>query len=232
MTTTAAAASATTANAAANSASSSGSTSSQSSGAALSSMGTNFNDFLSMLMTQLKCQDPTDPVSGTEFTSELVQFSSVEQQINTNTNLTKLIELTQASQIEQSSAMLGKTATVSSSQLSLQNGSSQINFTTKTAQPVVVTVYNAAGVAIQSSSFTSTAGSNAVTWNGKAANGVTQADGAYKVTVSAIGADGSTSAIPFTVTGTVTSVQNQNSTVQLQMGGLTVPFSSVQSVGG
>jgi len=198
---------------------------------ALSGLTGNFNNFLSMLMTQLKNQDPTQPMDSTQFTSELVQFSSVEQQIATNNNLTQLIQLTQASQIEQSSSMLGKPATVNSAQLSLQNGSSQINFNTATSQPVAVAVYNAAGVQIQSGTFKTNAGANVWQWNGKAANGVTAPDGAYKVTVNTIGTNGPTSAIPFTVTGTVTSVKSQNGTVQLQMGGLTVPFNSVQSVG-
>jgi flagellar basal-body rod modification protein FlgD len=192
---------------------------------------TNFNDFLTMLMTQLKHQDPTQPMDATQFTSQLVQFSSVEQQISTNSNLTKLIELTQASQIEQSSAMLGKPATVTSNQISLQNGSGQINFTTKTSEPVAIAVYNASGVQIQGGTVKSAAGANTWQWSGKSTNGVTQPDGIYKVTVSAIGPGGSTTAIPFTVTGTVTSVQSQNGVVELQIGGLTVPFSSLQSVG-
>jgi flagellar basal-body rod modification protein FlgD len=199
--------------------------------AALSGLTGNFNDFLSMLMTQLQNQDPTQPMDSTQFTSELVQFSSVEQQISTNNNLTELIQLTQASQIEQSSSMLGKQATVSSTQLALQNGSSQINFNTSSSEPVAIAVYNAAGAQIQTGTYTTNPGANVWQWNGAAANGVTEPDGAYTVTVNSIGTNGSVSAVPFTVTGTVTSVQSQNGTVQLQMGGLTVPFNSVQSVG-
>jgi flagellar basal-body rod modification protein FlgD len=210
----------------------SSSTIAQTGNTALTGLTSNFNDFLTMLMTQLQHQDPTQPMDASQFTSELVQFSSVEQQISTNTNLTQLIALTQASQIEQSSAMLGKSATVSSSQMSLQNGKGAIGFSTATPEPVTVTVYNAAGAQIQSSTFTSSAGANTWQWNGSTSGGVTQPDGAYKVTVNAIGGDGSTTALPFTVTGTVTSVQNTNGSVQVQMGGLTVPFSSVQSVGG
>src|SRR5580698_7887306 len=75
---------------------------------ALSSLSSNFSDFLSLLMTQLQNQDPTSPLDSNQFTSELVQFTSVEQQIDTNSNLTQLIQLTQASQIEQSAALIGK----------------------------------------------------------------------------------------------------------------------------
>jgi flagellar basal-body rod modification protein FlgD len=56
-------------------------------------------------------------------------------------------------------------------------------------------------------------------------------DGVYKVTVTTLGVSGTTSQIPFTVTGTATSIQNNSGTVEVQMGGLTLPFSAVQSVG-
>lgn len=198
---------------------------------ALGSLSSNFSDFLSLLMTQLQNQDPTSPLDSNQFTSELVQFSSVEQQINTNTNLTQLIQLTQASQIEQSASMIGKPVTVNSTQLSLQNGTAAVNFNTTTAEPVAIAVYNASGAQVQSATLTSTAGANTWTWNGQDANGNTMPDGAYNVSVTALGANGATSQVPFTVTGTATSVQNNNGTVQVQMGGLTLPFSAVQSVG-
>jgi flagellar basal-body rod modification protein FlgD len=212
-------------------AASSGSAIAQTGTAAAAALGSNFSDFLSMLMTQLQNQDPTSPMDSSQFTSELVQFSSVEQQIDTNTSLTQLISLTQASQVEQSSGMLGKSATVTSAKLALQDGVGTINFNTTTAEPVAIAVYNSQGVEIQGGTLTSVAGANTWQWNGSSASGVTQADGAYTVTVNAVGTNGATSAIPFTVTGTVTSVQNNSGTVELQMGGLTVPFSSVQSVG-
>jgi flagellar basal-body rod modification protein FlgD len=198
---------------------------------ALGSLSGNFTDFLSMLMTQLQNQDPTSPLDSNQFTSELVQFTSVEQQISTNSDLTQLIQLTQASQIEQSASLIGKPVTATSSQLSLQNGNSKINFNTTTAEPVAVAVYNSAGSQVQTAALTTTAGANSWTWNGKSATGMTEPDGAYTVTVTALGVNGATSQIPFTVTGTATSIQNNSGTVQVQMGGLTLPFSAVQSVG-
>jgi flagellar basal-body rod modification protein FlgD len=213
------------------SASSASSAAAQTGSAALNSLSGNFSDFLTLLMTQLQNQDPTSPLDSNQFTSELVQFSSVEQQINTNSDLTQLIQLTQASQVEQSSGMLGKQVTVNSTQLSLQNGSAAVNFNTTTAEPVAIAVTNAAGVQVASATLTSTAGSNTWTWDGKTGNGTQLADGAYTVSVTALGTNGSTSAVPFTVTGTATSVVNNSGTVDLQMGGLTLPFSDVVSVG-
>ena len=213
------------------SAPSSASSISQPGTSALGNLSNNFTDFLSLLMTQLQNQDPSSPMDSTSFTTELVQFSSVEQQISTNSNLTQLIQLTQASQIEQSSAILGKPITVTSNQLSLQNGVAAINFNTTTPEEVGIAVYNSAGAQVQTATLTSTAGANTWKWDGHNASGTTMPDGAYKVTVTALGVDASTAAVPFTVTATATSVQNNAGTVQVQMGGLTVPFSAVNSVG-
>jgi flagellar basal-body rod modification protein FlgD len=198
---------------------------------ALDQLSGNFSDFLTLLMTQLQHQDPSSPMDSNQFTSELVQFSSVEQQINTNSNLTQLIQLTQASQIEQSAAIIGKPVTVTSNQLSLQNGTAEVNFNTTTQEPVGIAVYNSAGLQVQTAVLTSTAGANTWTWNGQSATGTTMADGAYKVSVTGIDATGASAQIPFTVTGTATSIHNNAGTVQVQMGGLTLPFSAVNSVG-
>ena len=198
---------------------------------ALSSLSGNFTDFLSLLMTQLQNQDPSSPMDSNTFTTELVQFSGVEQQISTNSDLTSLIQLTQASQIEQSASMIGKPVTVTSSKLSLQDGTAAINFNTAASEPVGIAVYNGTGQQVQTATLTSTAGANTWKWNGQDANGNTMPDGAYTVTVNSIGSTGSTSAVPFTVTGTATSVMNNAGTVQVQMGGLTLPFSAVDSVG-
>ena len=54
---------------------------------------------LNLLVTQLKNQEPLDPLDANEFTSQLVQFASVEQQIFQNSNLEKLLNLQETSQI-------------------------------------------------------------------------------------------------------------------------------------
>src|SRR5580698_3423462 len=112
---------------------------------ALSSLSSNFSDFLSLLMTQLQNKDPTSPLDSNQFTSELVQFSSVEQQINTNTSLTQLIQLTQGGEVMQASAMTGKQVTVQSTQVPLQSGQGTINFTAPGVEPVAIAIYNSSG---------------------------------------------------------------------------------------
>jgi len=197
----------------------------------LVALSSNFNDFLQMLMTQLQNQDPTSPMDTNQFTSELVEFSGVEQQINTNSSLTQLIQLTQAGETMQGTSMTGKSVTVQATQIPVQNGSGTLNFTDKTAGPVAIAITNSSGQALYSTTLNATSGQNTWTWNGTTNQGNQLADGAYNVAVVSGNADGTTTALPFTVTGTATGVQSLSSGMQLQIGALTVPFSAVQSVG-
>ena len=88
----------------------------------LSSLSSNLNNFLNLLMTQLKNQDPTTPTDTSQFTTQLVQFASVEQQINIDNGVQSLIQLTQSNAVLQASSLVGKTVTATSTQISLQNG--------------------------------------------------------------------------------------------------------------
>ena len=183
-----------------------------------------------MLMTQLQNQDPTSPMDTNQFTSELVEFSGVEQQINTNNSITQLISLTQSGQLLQSSSMVGKTVEVSASQMPLQNSSGALTFTDPTAGTAEIAITNAAGTKVLDTTVNATAGSNTWTWNGQDSNGNTQPDGAYNVTVTGTNSAGATASLPFTVSGTVTGVVENSGTLDVQMGAQTAAFSAVQSV--
>ena len=161
-------------------------------GNALSSLGSNFSDFLTLLMTQLKNQDPTSPLDTNQFTSQLVQFTSVEQQINTNSSLTKLIQLTQGGEV--------------------------LQFTTSGSEPVSIGIYSDAGVKLRDAVVTSQPGRNDWLWDGKDSQGIAVPDGAYRTIVSTQ-TDGNTQTgsatqeLPFTVRGVATGVQKAGSTL-------------------
>ena len=95
------------ASAAANAATSSSSSSSSSSGTGgngtttLTALAGNFNDFLTLLTTRLQNQDPTAPMDTNQFTSQLVQFTGVAEQIQTNSTLTSLLSAAQTQQLGQ-----------------------------------------------------------------------------------------------------------------------------------
>ena len=197
----------------------------------LASLSSNFNDFLGLLMTQLRNQDPTSPLDTNQFTSQLVQFSSVEQQIAANTSLTQLVQLTQNNALLQSSAMVGKSVVVASDHLPLQQGQGSLQYTAAAAQPVSIQVLNSAGAVVRGVDVTSTTGTNTWTWDGKDDAGNRLPDGSYKVAVTSTGTTGTSSALPFTVSGTVTGATNLNNAVQIQLGALSVGLGSVQRVG-
>src|SRR6201992_1413111 len=79
---------------------------------AMSQLSGNFSTFLTLLTSQLKNQDPTSPMDSNQFTQQLVEFSQVEQQINTNTNLQTLITQGQSNGTAMTTGYLGKTVTV------------------------------------------------------------------------------------------------------------------------
>jgi flagellar basal-body rod modification protein FlgD len=204
---------------------------SSTSNSALNSLTDNYQTFLQMLLTQLQNQDPTNPMDSGQFTTELVQFAGVEQQINTNSNLTSLIQLTQDNATLQSSELVGKHVDVTSSQLSLQSGTAEIQFNAAAAEPVNITVSNASGQPLYQATVNATQGANTWTWNGKTAYGTTSPDGAYSVTAAAVASDGTTSNVPFTVAGTVTGVTVNGTTVTVNLGSLAVNMTAVTSVG-
>lgn len=194
---------------------------------AIGSLAGNFNDFLKLLMTQLQNQDPSAPMDANQFTSQLVQFASVEQQINTNTSLTKLIDATQGSTLLQATALVGQSVDVKSDQLSLQNGAAGIRFNAASPGTVKVGIYSQAGLKLREASIDATAGANAWSWDGRSSSGAKLPDGTYKVAV--LNADGS--AQPFTVSAVATGVQKVNDAMKVKLGALEVNFSAVQSVG-
>lgn len=199
--------------------------------AALNALSGNFQSFLGMLMTQLQNQDPTSPLDSNQFTQELVAFSGVEQQINTNNSLTQLIQLTQSGELMQAAAMTGKQVDVTSDQMPLQNGSGSVQFSLNAAEPVAIAIANASGQVVKTAMIDGQAGANSWTWNGISDTGAQMPDGAYDVSVYGAGASGTTAPVPFTVGGTVTGTQNTSGNgMQLQLGPVQVGFGAVQSM--
>ena len=197
---------------------------------ALQQLGSNFNQFLSLLTTQLKNQDPTSPMDTNQFTQELVQFTGVQQSVATNTNLTQLIKLQQGSEVLQSASVVGHKATVSSGQIALQNGSGTITFTAPAAEQVQLAIVDSSGRPVRDVSLAAQAGSNSWSWDGRDNSGNTLSDGAYGIAVESGGSGGSANAVPFSVVGTATGLVNGTSGMQLELGALSVGLDKVQSI--
>src|ERR1700744_4656824 len=83
---------------------------------AMAQLSGNFSTFLTLLTSQLTNQDPTSPMDSNQFTQQLVEFSQVEQQIDTNTNLKTLISQGTAQAGTFATSYLGKNVSVTNGQ--------------------------------------------------------------------------------------------------------------------
>ncbi len=196
----------------------------------LAGLASNFQDFLSLLMTQLKNQDPTTPLDTNQFTQELVQFTSVEQQINTNSSLTQLIQMTQTGQVLQTTAVVGHQVEVNSTSMALQDGAGTLRFQAAKAGPVNIALFDSTGAQIASTRVNAKQGSNDWSWNGTGSNGSTYPDGAYKASVAAISTTGTASPLPFTVIGKATAVQADGAAIDIDLGSSVFKLSDLKSI--
>src|ERR1041384_5786191 len=87
-------------------------------------IASNFQEFLQLLTTQLKNQDPLSPLDTNQFTQQLVMFSQVEQQLKTNSHLDQLVKLNKTSQANAALSFVGSqvTADGSTTQLKKRDG--------------------------------------------------------------------------------------------------------------
>src|SRR6187399_480154 len=75
-------------------------------------LASNFTQFLQLLTTQLKNQNPLDPLDTNQFTQQLVQFAQVEQQLKSNDQLSTLVSLQKSTQQTQALGFVGTTVAI------------------------------------------------------------------------------------------------------------------------
>jgi flagellar basal-body rod modification protein FlgD len=192
----------------------------------------NLNQFLTLLTTQLKNQDPLNPMDSTEFTSQLVQFASVEQQIYTNANMEKLLNLEETSQISTMVNFIGNRIEAKTNKAALQDGRMDFTYTLpQNAKDVSITIQNAKGLTVFFAEGDKNTGLHAFSWDGKGANGLQYPDGGYSVTVSAKDAsDNLMTNVVQTSFGRATGAGVEDGIAHLFMGDVVVPLDKVLSV--
>jgi flagellar basal-body rod modification protein FlgD len=194
----------------------------------------NFDEFLQLLTTQLQNQDPLDPLDTNSFTQELVEFSSVEQQIDMNTNMQTLISLQQATTDVAALQLVGSTVTVNGSGATLSNATnSPASWSLNASAPGTanITITSSTGQTAYTGTTTLTGGTQSFSWNGQGNNGVTWPDGSYTIAITATGANGQPVTVTTQVQGVVSGVNMSASPPTVTVSGQTVPISSILSVG-
>jgi flagellar basal-body rod modification protein FlgD len=179
-----------------------------------------YNSFIRMLLAQVKDQDPTKPVDPSQFTQQLVGLSQVQQSVNTNSNLQKLLSVMQGSQLNSAADSIGKTVEATGNQGFLVNGNAEFSYSlASAASNVTVTINDASGNAVYTGTGSGYAGNNVVTWDGSENNGSTAPDGVYQISVKATDASGGNVAATTYTTGVVSSANMNGGQVSLELDG-------------
>ena len=183
-------------------------------------LASNFNSFLQLLTTQLKNQDPLSPLDATQFTTQLVQFSQVEQSINTNSRLDQLVKLQSGSQAMNAVSFMGQKIQAFGDSISLSDGTGQYNYTLPAdAATATVTIKNSNGDVVRTiTGAPTTEGTHELTWDGKDDQGNTMPDGLYSFSVTAKDSDKAPIDVTTGESGIVKGVTVENGVVVLDLG--------------
>lgn len=150
-----------------------------------------FDDFLVLLTTQLQNQDPLDPMDSGEFTQQLVAFTGVEQQIQTNQNLELLANLSRLQNLASSASYLGNDA-LAFRDLGDHDGTG-IKWQYQNTLPtdtLTLEVRDTDGNLVYSEVGETDIGFHEFNWDGLTADGEVAASGEYKLEVVATNEDG------------------------------------------
>ena len=183
-------------------------------------LSADMNTFLQLLTTQLQYQDPLDPMDTAEFTNQLVQYSSVEQAIQTNSKLDTLLQLNVSNLGAQAVSYIGKTVQVLGDVMPLENGKAKAAYTLdKDVESVAITVKDMNGKVVYSKTGEIGKGTHEFTWDGKDSSGNQLPDGAYQIVVGTKVASGETQAnVTTTVFGRVSGIASDDKNVYVGLG--------------
>jgi flagellar basal-body rod modification protein FlgD len=200
------------------------------------SSGMGQKDFLTLFTTQLKCQDPLDPVKNEAFVAQLAQFSQLEATTSMSDTLKAYVDSMSGERMMSSTSMIGKTVAVPGAAASMTNGGKPaqgfVNLPTG-AEGVKLEVFNDKGQLVTSQVLgAQNIGDMPFVWDGTSDAGSKVPDGNYTFKATAI-SQGKTSNPVVNVLSTVTGVNQQaDKTILLEVaGGKSVKLTDVQRVG-
>jgi len=179
----------------------------------------NFTTFLTLLTTQLKNQNPLDPLDTNQFTQQLVQFAQVEQQMKSNDQLASLVQYEKASQSAVALAYVGATVVIDGATTELKNGKANWTFAVSKPATATVTIKDASGQTAYTGTFAVNPGNQAFSWDGRGIDGKLWPEGNYTLSVTAVDATKQPVAISTEVQALVDSVDLTKTPPMLSIAG-------------
>ena len=190
------------------------------------------DEFLTLFVAQLRHQDPLNPLDSTEFTSQLAQYSSLEQLLNINGNLESL----QASQEQdhrlQALDFLGKEVIADGDMLFLEpNQISEGRFSLTEKADCTALILDPNGYPIRSIPLgVLESGEHQFQWDGLNASGDKMDRGIYSFEITAMTDDGMFLPVTTQITGKVTGVNLETESPILFLGDIPLYLSQVQEI--
>jgi flagellar basal-body rod modification protein FlgD len=189
-------------------------------------------DFLQLITTQMKSQNPLQPSDPTQFLTQLEQMSEVSSMQSMQGSLSALQTSLQSSQMANGAALIGQTVLAPVTAATLDSNGGSIDgalVVPSDAKAVTVTIDNSNGTLVKSFQVApSSSGLTHFTWNGTNSNGQAMPAGQYTITATSSDGTKSTTLTPL-VSAKVTSVtvDPSSSALDITTENGTVPLSSV-----
>jgi len=187
-------------------------------------------DFLKLLVAQLQHQDPLNPMDSAEFTAQLAQFSSLEQQRNINENLASLISIQKEGKLLEVAGLVGKNVLASTNEI-VWEGSDKVNLGFELPQDVAsgtITITDSMGNLIRTIQKGGlNKGYNSISWDGRNNSGVLVPPGRYYYAVSGITKDKSSVSGEPILEGKIDAVKYQDGSAYLVVDGREIATSKI-----
>jgi flagellar basal-body rod modification protein FlgD len=202
---------------------------------AATALNSDFNNFMKLLTTQLKNQDPTEPMDTNQMTQQLATFASVEQQVATNKNMEALLELLGGSQLDRVVSYIGKNVEGTGGLSELKDNQAYFSYESPGGvKQLIVSVVDKNNKVVFSADGDAAAGRHGLVWDGKNSfTGAKMPDGVYQLVVTALDSSGEPvkGAVAYT-NGRVTAVESSpnGQGAILKLGNISLSLDNVTTV--
>lgn len=190
--------------------------------------------FMKLMLTQMKHQDPTNPMQAHEMASQLAAFTSVEQLQNLNSTMDGIKKAQAPMQQFEALNLIGKSVTGDRAQITRVKGDSEHSFQyklIKDAEDITLKVHNNHGEVVRTFSLKQLKeGANSIFWNGQDETGIEQPPGDYTLSVEAKSKDGKTVGVETKFDGLITGVNYTSEGPLLMVGKQSIKLSDVKKI--
>ena len=192
------------------------------------------SDFMTILITQLQNQDPLSPMEGTEFATQLAQFSALDEAKKTTSGIKEMQNFLNSLNNFSSLSLLGREIEFDGNTLFHEEGMpTEISFNLPTTADVSLRIYDEAGNMVSSrlQGLAMQPGRNTLVWDGQDDTGLMVPTGNYRYELDALdSADNGPVTARLIQRGMVEEVAFQDGVSMLRVGQRWVPLSDIQSI--